>query len=399
MSTRQQPWMYLCFLLTLLSMEAVNPFLPLIMKILVIADKHQIAKLSALAISAPMVGMIFLSPFWGRMADRYGAKMMVLRAGLTLSICQFCLGMVSSAYAFIAIRFMQGVFAGFITAMQTYAVDSCHQEKKTLMLSRLQSVKSIATAAGGMVGGSILAFLSYQNLFYLSSLCCFISTAIFAYALPDHTHVKIRERTPKKSVSLTSKVVVVLFLVFLSQLAKFLPQSFFALYAMALGGGSTFLVGFMYTAPAVSIILCSEFSSRIFSFFKNEYGLISSFIYIGTISVFGALVLLFQYEAHSFMCVLICRLLWGVVLSALLPALYTLLTDSVVNKGYMIGLANSVAKLGNLSGVMFGALLTGVMSIEIIFLIMALVYILISIISVVEINNTRIQAPHGEHVL
>ncbi len=371
MGAKQQRYMLICFLMTLLSMEALNPFLPLYVKSLLGAySPNYLSIFSALVISAPMVGMILFSPFWGRMADKYGSKLMVLRAGIALSFCQLLMALTTDITLLILIRFIQGVFAGFITAMQTYAIDCCLSDKKGLMLARLQTAKSLASALGGGFGGFILSYYTYHGLFYLSS-----------------SHHK--QQSLVSHVSFKPLAIILLCVVFLSQVAKFLPQSIFAFYAVGIGGHSKTVLGLLYAAPAISILLTAELSGRLFDKVRCEQPLSSCLLYFLLLTLFAAFVLLIQYFSHQLWQVLCCRLLWGIVLGALLPAIYTLLADLVPHKGYIIGLANATAKAGNLGGILLGALIAGTLDIAVVFLVMAIVYLSMAFVVFIEMSLLR----------
>ena len=51
-----------------------------------------------------------VSPWWGRLADRKGRKLMLLRASLGMAIVISLMGAVTSVYQLIGLRLLQGVF-------------------------------------------------------------------------------------------------------------------------------------------------------------------------------------------------------------------------------------------------------------------------------------------------
>lgn len=386
---REQATLLFSFLLTLLSMEAVNPFLPLYVKSMTHVSPHQLATLSALAISAPMFGMIVFSPIWGRLADQYGSKLMVLRAGIALSVCQLLMAYIHRIDGLIAIRLLQGIFAGFITAMQAYTLDVCEPSERGLLLSRLQSAKSLATALGGALGGLVLSFASFHGLYLLSSMVTLTVTLYFYYALPkSESHLKKVQSS--ETISWTVPLCFLLLMVLLSQVAKFFPQSVFAFYASTLASKNHLLIGLLYTAPAFAIILCSEISGRLFDNLRRQSFQACVYYLIG-LCVFASLVLLLQAHCHKYYAVFMCRMLWGVVLSAMLPALYSLLTEQTSKRGTIIGIANSHAKLGNLLGVMLGAWVSGFVTYNDLFMVMSLLYLLMASTSLLQVMSGRKQ--------
>jgi DHA1 family multidrug resistance protein-like MFS transporter len=59
----------------------IFPFLPLYLQELGTSTRLSLEVLSGLIYSVQAVTMTIASPFWGAVADRYGRKLMVVRAG------------------------------------------------------------------------------------------------------------------------------------------------------------------------------------------------------------------------------------------------------------------------------------------------------------------------------
>lgn len=374
-----------CFFINMLCLEAGNPFLPLFVRSLSQSHVEKAAFLSALAISAPMVGLIIFSPVWGTLADRFGAKSMLLRASFALSLCQLLTALSSNIQSLITTRFLQGVFAGFITAMQAYALAICQKERNGLVLARLQSAKALATASGGIIGGALLSFVPFQGIYLVASMGTFMTSLIIYFQFPkDKIAFKAKKQIHRPS-SHNQTIAVILLLVALAQLAKFLPQSMFAFYAELIAGQNSKLIGLLYAIPGVTILLASEFNGRLFDKLRKKADFLDNLtpclLYFAFYGLFSAVILIIQSQTHSLGIVLLCRFLWGLTLSALLPALFTLLGELSINKGYYLGLASSVAKIGNFSGIFIGALALGYIRLEHIFLIMAFSYAIFAIAS------------------
>ncbi len=374
-----------CFFVNMLCLETGNPFLPLYLKSLNGLEQQHLAVLSAMIISAPMLGLVLFSPLWGGLADKYGAKRMLLRASVGLCICQLLTGMASSVEGLLIARFLQGVFAGFLAATQIYALAVFKEHRKTLVLSRIQSIKAMATALGGISGGLLLYFIPYQGLYYFSAIGTLASTVFIYFALP-HDEVKPKAKsTIDKPTRHTFNIMIVLGLIVLAQLAKFLPTSIFAYYADVMSKQHHALTGLLFAAPAFTIIIGAEINARLFEKIRLRArfsdSLTPCFLYFASYGLFAALVLAIQSQTESLTLIFICRLLWGLSLSALLPALITMLSELTNNRGYYIGLAGSVAKVGGFSGIYIGAFASSGMALSTVFLLMACIYGLFSILN------------------
>ena len=91
----------------------VMPFLPLYIGELGVADVGEVAMWTGLCLGITPAITALLSPLWGRVADRFGRKLLVER-----SLLSFVVIMAATAYAVrpwhvLALRAVQGVFAGY----------------------------------------------------------------------------------------------------------------------------------------------------------------------------------------------------------------------------------------------------------------------------------------------
>lgn len=99
----------------------------------------------------------FISPVWGRLADRYGRKPMCLRAALGMAIVLGAMGLVTNVWQLIGLRMVQGVFAAFISNSNALIATETPKEKSG------GAIGVIATGATGFV--SINLSLFFVNVF------------------------------------------------------------------------------------------------------------------------------------------------------------------------------------------------------------------------------------------
>ena len=94
----------------------VYPFLPLYVQTL--RDAHFISPelLAGIVIAAPPLVGAIATPFWGRLADQFGRKKMVMRALFGASIILALMGFAQTAFALIVLRALQGFTSGIIAA-------------------------------------------------------------------------------------------------------------------------------------------------------------------------------------------------------------------------------------------------------------------------------------------
>jgi hypothetical protein len=71
---------------TIVAMTLLLPFLPLYVEQLGVANPAGIAQWSGAAFGATYFTAALVAPLWGRLADRYGRKLMLIRASLGMAV-------------------------------------------------------------------------------------------------------------------------------------------------------------------------------------------------------------------------------------------------------------------------------------------------------------------------
>ncbi|TIU90100.1 MAG: multidrug efflux MFS transporter, partial [Mesorhizobium sp.] len=103
------------------AMEMSGPFWPIHIKALSPSDS--VFGLAGIGVYiCPMLGVSLTSAFWGRMGDRYGNRLMMVRALAGLAITQLLIAFAQDVWTILALRFLQGAFAGYIAPAQAYGV-------------------------------------------------------------------------------------------------------------------------------------------------------------------------------------------------------------------------------------------------------------------------------------
>ena len=94
------------------------PFGPYYIQELGVRDPDMIKFWVALFGAGPPLSLALFSPVWGALADRYGRRLMLLRANFGGMIVLCLMGTVQSVEALILLRVAQGAFAGTVVAAQ-----------------------------------------------------------------------------------------------------------------------------------------------------------------------------------------------------------------------------------------------------------------------------------------
>ena len=183
---------YLLFAIQLVSMGAMEmsgPFWPVHLRGLTTSES--VFSFASIAVYVgPMLGIILTSAFWGRIGDRYGHKLMMIRALAGLSLTQLGLALFSDIWVILILRFLQGAFAGYIAPAQAYGVSIEAPSRRARLFAILQISTNVGSLLGAVVGGLILDYATFFWINIIASALCAVCTVIAAVTLPDVPPVK-----------------------------------------------------------------------------------------------------------------------------------------------------------------------------------------------------------------
>ncbi|CAN1837608.1 Probable peptide/nitrate transporter At3g43790 [Linum perenne] len=103
--------------------------------------------------SSFMIGRALTSFFWGRLADRYGRKPVILIGTFSVVIFNALFGLSSSFWMAISMRFLLGCFNSLLGTIRAYASEVCREEHRSLALSIVSTSRGVGLIIGPAIGG------------------------------------------------------------------------------------------------------------------------------------------------------------------------------------------------------------------------------------------------------
>jgi len=176
-------------------MSLVIPFLPLYIASLGVHSLQGIERWSGWVFSAQFVTSFLFQPLWGAFADRYGRKVMLLRAGFGMGIVTALMGLVGAVWQLLLLRLLNGVFSGFISMAVSLQASITPDEHSGRALGTLQTGAIAGSLIGPLAGGLLAETIGFHAVFYLTGALLLVASLIVA--------VFVREQRPQQQGNAT----------------------------------------------------------------------------------------------------------------------------------------------------------------------------------------------------
>lgn len=394
------PWkrtLYILFfaqLMTAVGFSIIFPFLPLYIKELGSNTNWSVELLSGLVYSGQALTMMIASPIWGAISDRYGRKMMVLRAMFGGSIILLLMAFVRSAEELIIVRTVQGLITGTVSAANALVAAETPKEHVGYAMGLLQMGMAGGVSMGPILGGALADILGYSGVFYVTAALLLISGLLVAFGVQEHFSPERLEdsRGPStlqkwKGLIMTPGVMLTYGLRFMTRFGHIMILPIVPLFIETLISNRDQLnttIGLVIGSAFITNALAATYLGRLGDRIGYRRILVISSIAAGLL-----------YIPQSFVTaswqLLALQALFGITLGGMIPAISALLANYSKKglEGVVYGLDNSVMSGARAVAPLIGAAVAINLGIREAFLITAGMFFIAAIVTVWRLPPSR----------
>ncbi|MDF2726275.1 MAG: transporter, partial [Paenibacillus sp.] len=231
-----------CFLVSMAYSVSI-PFMSIFLQDDLGVDNHLEAWTGVIFAITFLAGAL-IAPFWGSLADKYGRKPMMLRAGICLSACYFLYYVVSNPYELIAVRIVEGLLAGYIPSAVAMVATNTPEKHLGYALGTISTASAAATIIGPLLGGVVSHYVGPRDTFMLSGCMVFVAFVIALLWVKEPSFKKSEAKRSSvfqdfKVAAANRTLMGALFIVFITSTSIMIIEPLLTIYVLKLGSSQS----------------------------------------------------------------------------------------------------------------------------------------------------------------
>ena len=318
-----------CVFCTAFGVSQLAPILPLYFHDLGVQTPEAMSLWSGLATGATYIIVCLAAPFWGRVADKKGRKITLIRSSFGMALCNALIAFQTTPEGVVLIRLIQGLVSGFYSASITLIASETPIERTGWALGLLASANLAGSLIGPLLGGYIADTVGIRNDFIivgtLMGLAGVLAT-IFIHEnyVPQPNPEKLSIRKLKEQIPEFNSIVALCVASFIYAICIMSLQHVISVYIKGIVPSDTenlaFIAGAVFSAMGIAQLMSSSPLGKLVDKIGPRKVLVVSLIYVGILNIPQA------YVSDVYQLAII-RFLQGFGLGGMLPALNTYLSS------------------------------------------------------------------------
>ena len=318
-----------CVFCTAFGVSQLAPILPLYFHDLGVQTPEAMSLWSGLATGATYIIVCLAAPFWGRVADKKGRKITLIRSSFGMALCNILIAFQTTPEGVVLIRLIQGLVSGFYSASITLIASETPIDRTGWALGLLASANLAGSLIGPLLGGYIADTVGIRNDFIivgtLMGLAGVLAT-IFIHEnyVPQPNPEKLSIRKLKEQIPEFNSIVALCVASFIYAICIMSLQPVISVYIKGIVPSNTenlaLIAGAVFSAMGIAQLMSSSPLGKLVDKIGPRKVLVVSLIYVGILNIPQA------YVTDVYQLAII-RFLQGFGLGGMLPALNTYLSS------------------------------------------------------------------------
>lgn len=354
---------------TIIAMTLLLPFLPIYVEQLGVTGRAAIVQWSGAAYGATFFTAALTAPFWGRLGDKYGRKINLIRASLGMAIAMSLIGLAENVWELVGLRLLVGLLGGYASGSMILVAAQTPKERSGWALGILSAGIMAGNLVGPLIGGFIPPIIGVRMTFLVTAavlFATFVATAACIREAPQPARDDVRKgQASRSSIPDRRPVFAMLATGFLLMVANMSIEPIITVYVGKLVQPSrvTAISGIVMSAAALGSILSSSHLGKLADR-VGHWKLV--------VACLGAAALLLVPQAFvtDAWQLVVLRFLMGLALGGLLPSITSVIRHNVPGAmvGGVLGCSISAQYSGQVIGPLAGGFIGGHIGMRAVFL-------------------------------
>jgi MFS family permease len=354
---------------TIVAMTLLLPFLPLYVAELGVTDQAAIAQWSGIAFGATFFSAALVAPFWGWMADRFGRKLMLVRASLGMAVAMSLMGMAHNVWELVGLRLFAGFAGGYSSGATILVATQTPKRRSGWALGMLNSGIMAGGLVGPLIGGTLPPLIGIRATFWLAGGVIFLAFLATTFLIKEEKRSALTKKTAVEAkwsqIPDKQPVLAMLAMGTLLTFANMSIEPIITLYVGQLVDAPrvTFISGLTMAAAALGAILSASRLGKL----ADRIG---HWKVVVVTTMVAALLLIPQAFVTAGWQLVALRFLMGLALGGLMPCVTSIIRHSVPDAvvGRVLGYATSSNYIGQVVGPLMGGFVGGHIGMRAVFL-------------------------------
>ncbi len=366
--------LYVCLFGSFTNISAMTlllPFLPLYVEQLGVRTQAAIVQWSGIAYGITFLGAGIMAPIWGKFADLYGRKLILIRASLAMAVTMSLIGVAHNIWQLVALRLAAGLLGGFASGAVVLIATQTPKSRLAWALGVLSTGTMAGALLGPLLGGALPGLIGVRETFFLAGGVIFIAFLATCFLIREDARPPVSERKQRKRgawgmIPDRRPVIAMLVTVMLLMVASMSIEPIITVYVQTLVGDPSRVVlvsGMVMAATAFGSMLAAPRVGRI----ADRVGTWP--VIIVCLLVAGALLIPQAFVTNAWQ-LLALRFVLGMSLAGLLPSINATIRHNVPDAaaGTILGYATSAQYAGQVVGPLVGGFVGGHFGMRAVFL-------------------------------
>jgi len=364
--------------ITSASFSMVIPFLPLFLLQIGVTKGTELW--SGVLFSAAYLAGAISAPYWGSLADRFGRKPMIIRAGFVLFAVYTLTAFVNNPYELLTLRLLQGLLSGYIPGAIALVGTNTPQEKVGFALSLVSAATATGSIVGPLLGGILARMFSNRVAFASAGVMVLVSTVLVIFWVNEERFVPTKQRSSilgAFSEAIHNRPLLnALLLNMFTAFSVMTIEPILTLYIAQLNHSlqnASLMAGIVFSLSGIASVVFApiwgKMADRVGFFKVLIIGLIG-----GTVWTF------MQLPFHNIWAFAAVRFVYGAFFCAVFPAINGIVVQSTDEsfRGRAFGINQTANQIGNMLGPMVGGVIGQVISIHGVFWVTGILFAVVT---------------------